>query len=120
MSSDLALQLVSVAVMLLSVRLGVAVGMSPPLNSYGLPSFVRMALVLALTVATAGASTPAQAPAGLATDPARLIAAVGTEALIGMMLGLGVHVALAAFAFAGRLLDGRLTDAHLAPHNNKP
>lgn len=94
-----------VAVMLLTVRLSVAVGLSPPMSSYGLPSFVRMALVLALAVLSAGTTPLPEALGGLADDPAGLLGAAATEALIGMMLGLGVHVALAAFALAGRLLD---------------
>jgi flagellar biosynthetic protein FliR len=94
-----------VAVMLLSVRLGVAFGMSPPLSSYGLPSFVRIALVFALAALIAGIVPPSPALAALVDEPSRLLEAVGAEALIGLMLGLGVHVVLAAFALAGRLLD---------------
>jgi flagellar biosynthetic protein FliR len=91
--------------MLLSVRLGVAFGMSPPLSSYGLPSFVRIALVFALAALIAGIVPPSPALAALVDEPSRLLEAVGAEALIGLMLGLGVHVVLAAFALAGRLLD---------------
>jgi flagellar biosynthesis protein FliR len=95
-----------VAVMLLSVRLGVAVGTAPPFAAYGVPSFVRLLLVVALAALVAGGSTvmPAQLQQ-LVDEPQRLILAVGAEVFIGMMLGLGTHVVLAAFAFAGRLLD---------------
>ncbi len=92
-------------VMLLSVRLGVAVGLSPALSSFGLPLFVRTALVFALAVLVAGAVPASPGLEQLVEQPARLLEAVGAEAFVGMLLGLGVHVALAAFALAGRLLD---------------
>lgn len=95
-----------VAVMLLSVRLGVAVGTAPPFTAYGVPAFVRLLLVVALAALAAGGATvvPGQMQQ-LVDEPQRLLLAVGAEAFIGMMLGLGTHIVLAAFAFAGRLLD---------------
>src|SRR5262245_28951803 len=94
-----------VSMMLWSVRLGVALGMSPPLVSYGLPLLVRMALVLALAALTAGATPSTPLLSSLAADPAHLLQAVAAEVVAGMLLGLGIHVALAAFAVAGRILD---------------
>jgi flagellar biosynthesis protein FliR len=95
-----------VAMMLWSVRLGVAIGASPPLASYGLPLPVRMALVVAMAtmLAAPSASSPSTVM-HLVDEPTRLIEAIGAEVVIGMLLGLGVHVALAAFAVAGRMLD---------------
>jgi flagellar biosynthesis protein FliR len=95
-----------VAVLLLSVRFGVAVGMAPPFTAYGMPSFVRLLLVFALAASVAASAGPH--PDGLADlvdQPHRLLLGIGAEAVVGMLLGLGTHVLLAAFAFAGRLLD---------------
>lgn len=93
------------AALLLSVRLGVALGMAPPLAAYGLPWFARLALVLALSMLVAGAAASQASLQELTGEPTRLGAAVACETLIGMMLGLGVHVVMAAFSLAGRLLD---------------
>ena len=90
--------------LLLSVRVGAAIGLSPGWSAYGVPGTVRVVLVLALAALAAGA-TPAVA-ADLALEPsARLFEAVAAELCIGALLGLGLRVALAAFALAGRLLD---------------
>jgi flagellar biosynthesis protein FliR len=94
-----------VATLLLSVRLGVAVGLSPPFASYGLPALVRVALILALSALVAGAVAQQSGLEQLIERPQELLVAVAAEGFIGMALGLGVHVVLAAFALAGRILD---------------
>jgi flagellar biosynthetic protein FliR len=91
------------SVLLLSLRMMIAIALSPPLASYGLPVSVRLVLVFLLAVLTQSAS---DAPTALIVDsPERFLAAAAAEVFLGMLLGLGVHVALAAFAVAGRLLD---------------
>lgn len=91
--------------LLLSLRLGVAVAMSPALSAYGVPAMVRLALVFALSALTLSSpAAPAPDPA-LLQSPQALLAAGAAELFLGMLLGLGVHVVLAAFAVAGRILD---------------
>jgi flagellar biosynthesis protein FliR len=91
--------------LLLSLRLSVAVAMSPALSAYGVPVTVRLALVFALAaLALSSPAAPAPDPA-LLQSPQAFITAGATELLLGMLLGLGVHVVLAAFAVAGRILD---------------
>lgn len=92
-------------VLLFAVRIGVAIGVAPAWSSYGVPAAVRAVLVLALAV-LAGSALPAGAapPVSLAA-PAHLFEAVAAEVGVGALLGLGLRVALAAFALAGRLLD---------------
>ena len=90
--------------LLLAVRLGVAIGLSPAWSAYGVPGTVRVVLVLALATLAAGAG-PTVSPALELEAPARLFEALAAELCIGALLGLGLRVALAAFALAGRLLD---------------
>jgi flagellar biosynthesis protein FliR len=91
--------------LLLSLRLGVAVAMSPALSSYGVPAMVRVALVFALSALTLSSPVAPAPDAALLQSPQGLLAAGGAELFLGMLLGLGGHVVLAAFAVAGRILD---------------
>ena len=93
------------AVLLFAVRIGVAIGLAPGWSSYGVPASLRAVLVLALAVLAGGALPAADAPASPLEAPAALFAAVAAEVGVGALLGLGLRVALAAFALAGRLLD---------------
>jgi len=93
------------SVVLLVVRLTVALALSPALASYGVPGTVRMAIVMALATLTFAGRPAVPEAEGWARDPSLLLVPVFAEALIGALLGFGVHVVLAAFAFAGRLLD---------------
>jgi flagellar biosynthetic protein FliR len=92
-----------VATMLVSVRLTVAVGLSPAFSAFGLPAMVRLVLVM-LLAAISQAAVPSIQQVALATTSG-LIEAIAAEVFLGMLLGFGVHVVLAAFAVAGRLLD---------------
>jgi len=96
------------ATALMSVRIGIAFALSPALTSHGIPSIARLALVLALAALLTSPGVvvvAAAAAAGASVSPGQLLLAVGAEIVIGALLGLGVHVVLAAFAMAGRLLD---------------
>jgi len=93
------------SVMLLTVRLSVAVALSPALSSYGVPAMVRVALTIALALLTFSHRAPLPAATGWLATPGTMIAPVLAEIFIGALLGLGVHVLLAAFALAGRLMD---------------
>jgi len=94
-----------VSVALLTVRLTVAVALSPALSAYGVPATVRIALTLALAALAFAYRSPLSAAAEWAADPVRLVQPVLAEIFTGALLGLGVHVVLAAFALTGRLMD---------------
>ncbi len=104
MSSD-ALLPWSLSVGLLVVRLTVALALSPALTAYGIPVTVRVALTLVLAVLTFAYRSPVPAATDWAADPTRLMLPILAEVFIGALLGLGVHVVLAALALAGRLMD---------------
>jgi len=103
MNAQLLPWLLSVA--LLTVRLTVAVALSPALSAYGVPAIVRIALTLILAALTFAYHGPVPAAADWVAEPGLLLIPVLAEVFIGALLGLGVHVVLAAFALAGRLLD---------------
>jgi flagellar biosynthesis protein FliR len=90
---------------LLTVRLTVAVALSPAFSAYGTPTTVRLVLTLALAVVTFAHHPPVPAAAAWVDEPALLLKPILAEILVGALLGLGVHVVLAAFALAGRLMD---------------
>src|SRR5689334_15773778 len=93
------------SVMLLTVRLIVAVTLSPALSSYGVPASVRIALAVALAALTFANHAPPAAAVQWVTEPQSMVAPVCAEVFIGALLGLGVHVLMAALALAGRLMD---------------
>jgi flagellar biosynthetic protein FliR len=90
---------------MLTVRLTVALAMSPALSAYGVPASVRVALTVALAGLTCAYRNPAPAAAAWVADPALLLMPVLAEMFIGALMGLAVQVVLAALALAGRLLD---------------
>lgn len=94
-----------VSVGLLTVRLTVALALSPALSAYGVPANVRIALTFALAALTFAYRSPAPAAAEWVADPALLVMPILAEVFVGALLGLGVHVVLAALALAGRLMD---------------
>jgi flagellar biosynthetic protein FliR len=93
------------SVALLAVRLGVAVALSPALTSYGVPAIVRIVLTVTLAALTFAHRNSVPAATQWAAQPTLLVMPILTEIFIGALLGLGVHVVLAALALAGRLLD---------------
>jgi flagellar biosynthetic protein FliR len=93
------------SVMLLTVRLGVALALSPALASYGVPAMVRIALTVALAVLAFADRAPAPAVANWLATPSAVITPVLAEVFTGALLGLGVQVLFGALALAGRLMD---------------
>lgn len=91
------------AVLLLSVRIAAALFLTPMLHAAAVPLTVRILLVLGLACVIAlpfgGAAVVPPADVGA------LLQAVVREAAVGATLGLGVLVAFAGFALAGRLID---------------
>ena len=90
---------------MLSVRLTVALALSPALSAYGVPASVRVALTVALAGLACTYRSPAPEAAAWAANPTLLLIPVLAEIFIGMVLGLAVQIVLAALALAGRLLD---------------
>jgi len=93
------------SVAMLTVRLTVALALSPAFSAYGVPATLRIALTLALAALTFAYRNPVPAATAWAADPTTLAVPVLAEIFIGGLLGLGVHVVLAALALAGRLMD---------------
>jgi flagellar biosynthetic protein FliR len=92
-----------VAVLLLSTRVAAALLFTPVLYAAAMPALVRVLLVVALSCALA---LPFAHAAGATPADWMALAAAGVrEATLGATLGLGVLVAFAGFALAGRLLD---------------
>jgi flagellar biosynthesis protein FliR len=93
-----------VLVLLLSARLAALFLMTPFLYALPVPAVVRVLLVLALSAALA---LPFAATGDIPaiTDAGALVQALLREFALGATLGLGILMAFAGFALAGRLLD---------------
>lgn len=91
------------AVLLLSVRIAATLFLTPVLHAAAVPLAVRTLLVLGLAcvIALPFGGSPVTVP----RDVGGLVQAVLGEAAVGATLGLGVLVAFAGFALAGRLID---------------
>ena len=92
-----------ITVMLLSVRIGTMLLLTPVLYAVSVPAMVRVALILGLACVVA---LPFGQSNHMATlEPGVLGMAMVREAVLGATLGLGVLMAFAGFAVAGRLVD---------------
>ena len=89
--------------LLLSVRLGMVLFMTPVLGAAGIPLRIRVLALVALTLCLTLALSPSLA-ADVGTTPA-LVMAMVHEALWGGLMGFGLNAAFAAFLVGGRLLD---------------
>ena len=88
---------------LLSVRLAAILLFTPLLYAIDLPAVVRVAIVVGLAGSfAANGLTP---PAALASDSGQFATACARELALGAVLAIAIHVAFAAFAMAGRILD---------------
>lgn len=92
-----------VAVLLLSVRIAAVLFLTPVLHAASMPATVRVLVVLGLACVVAMPLGPRTVPG--VQDTAALVQAVLREAAVGATLGLGILVAFAGFAVAGRLID---------------
>src|SRR5882724_3183902 len=90
---------------MVTIRLTVALALSPAITAFGVPSSVRVALTIALAGLVCTYRGPVPAAASWAADPGQMVVPVVAEVFIGALLGLTVQVVLAALALAGRLLD---------------
>ncbi|SMP74726.1 flagellar biosynthetic protein FliR [Noviherbaspirillum suwonense] len=89
--------------LLLSIRLGMVLFMTPVLGGAGVPARIRVLALLALTSCLTLALAPSIA-VDMRSTPAVLMAMVH-EALWGGLMGFGLNTAFAAFLVGGRLLD---------------
>jgi flagellar biosynthetic protein FliR len=89
--------------LLLSVRVGMVLFMTPVLGAAGIPLRIRVLALLALTLCLTLALSPPVA-GDIGAMPGLLMALVN-EVLWGALLGFGLHTAFAAFLVGGRLLD---------------
>ncbi|MFT4171312.1 MAG: flagellar biosynthetic protein FliR [Rhodocyclaceae bacterium] len=91
------------SVFLLGVRLAASLLLTPPFYYASIPAPVRILFVLSIALVMACAHRPDPALSSL--NAAQIVGAVVRETIIGFSLGLGIHVAFAAFSLGGRLLD---------------
>jgi len=89
-----------------SVRTGAVFWLFSSLGGVRLPTQFRVLLVLALSMALAGAVHPALRMEAISL--AALVAAVAREALIGGAMGLMLSALFAAMHFGGQLLDTQI------------
>ena len=95
-----------VALLLLSLRLGAVLLMTPVFAAADLTLTVRVLLVVGLSVALSAGLQPGVAVAPAVLDhPGALLQAAFTEVALGATMAVAIHVAFAAFVTAGRLLD---------------
>lgn len=94
-------------VMLVSVRLGVVVIMTPVFSLIGLPVKIRLLFVLALSATLVSGMEPGFAAPAI-DSPGSLALAAAHEFLIGSLLAFGLLAGFAAFQFAGRIMDIQL------------
>lgn len=96
--------------LLLSVRIGAVFLMTPLLGAASVPVTVRVLIVLGLAAAmasfgpVAGSSAP-DAQIFTLDHPGAVLQAAATELALGLTLAVGIHLAFAAVAVAGRVVD---------------
>ena len=89
----------SAAWLLMSLRIGAMLMMTPIFHARYIPLTVRVLIVLALAATLGGVWN------GAAAEPAHLWRAAFSELALGATLGLGILFAFAAISFGGRLVD---------------
>ncbi|WZB69068.1 flagellar biosynthetic protein FliR [Achromobacter xylosoxidans] len=87
---------------MLSLRVGAMLAFTPVFSLFPIPATARVLLVVALSVAIAGAL---RTPTMLAPDTGTFLALAATEFSFGLLLACGIFCAFAAVAFAARVLD---------------
>lgn len=89
--------------LLASVRLTIGLAMTPLFSAFGVPALVRVIMVMAFAGLAAYLAPGGGAGKVLAVQ--QVGAGFMAEAAIGLLIGMGVHAAFAAFAIAGRTMD---------------
>ena len=90
---------------LLTIRLTVALALSPAIAAFSVPPTVRVALTIALAGLAFADRSPVAEAASWAADPERILLPVAAEIFNGSLLGLTVQLIMGALSLAGRLLD---------------
>ncbi|MDM4772901.1 flagellar biosynthetic protein FliR [Solimonas sp. SE-A11] len=93
-----------VMLLMAAARIAGALAFAPVLGFATLPTNIRLFLILALALMTAGLAAGGALPAAPQTLMG-LILAMGREVLLGALLGFGILAAFGALAVGGRLLD---------------
>lgn len=88
-----------------SVRIAIALLLIPQLLGSGIPSMVKVMLVLTLAILMGKVGGLVEAPVSLRNEPGQLIGCVFGEMLIGLVIGMGALLSYAVFFMAGKLLD---------------
>jgi flagellar biosynthetic protein FliR len=94
-------------VLVVSLRVGAVVLMTPVFNFINLPVRIRVLLVLALS-AVLVTGLDLKLPAAALQSPAGLAAAAAGELAIGSVLAFALFATFAAFQLGGRILDVQL------------
>ena len=89
--------------LLLSIRLGKVMFMTPVMGAAGIPMRIRVLALLVLTLCMTLGQSPALA-SDVGTMPALSLAML-SDVLWGALMGFGLNTAFAAFLVGGRLLD---------------
>ncbi|TCS37709.1 flagellar biosynthetic protein FliR [Paucimonas lemoignei] len=92
-----------IAVILVSIRIGMVLVMTPVLGSTGLPARIKVLFVFAFSAALVSMTGLHLNTA--VNNPINLLIAVLNEIVWGGLLGLGLLAAFSAFMVAGRVLD---------------
>jgi flagellar biosynthetic protein FliR len=95
------------SVLLVSLRFGVVILLTPVFSLIGLPLKIRVVLVLALSATLVAGMDPA-ATASVSAAPADLLLGAAKELALGSMLAFGLLAGFGAFQLAGRILDIQL------------
>lgn len=93
----------AVSVLLVSIRIGMVLAMTPVLAAMSMPAVVRVLAVLGIAAAMSQVLPSASYRGEI--DLASLLGAACLEVSIGAVLGLGILLAIATFSVAGRVLD---------------
>jgi flagellar biosynthetic protein FliR len=99
------MQAYAVLTLLLAIRLGAMLLLTPVLYAFEVPTVVRVLVVFGLAAALASGSPPRDGGEVLAGGAGALLAASFRELALGGLLGLAVLAAFAAISMAGRLMD---------------
>lgn len=91
------------SVLLCTLRLSAMLMMTPVLDGFGIPTRIKILLVVGLSVTSVSALP--QIHLFAASDLGALISSAVGELAIGALMGFGVMASFAAFSFAGNLLD---------------
>src|SRR6266566_3328859 len=93
-------------IVLVAMRIGAAVALTPVLGVSSIPAHVRVLFVLGMaTILVAGLSGPMNTST---LTLGRFVTAAASEMVVGLALAFGLFTAFAVFQLAGRIIDLQL------------